>query len=58
MEWKEIQEKLGQPTPKDKIKQRKGFNDKMLSYVDAGYVIDVLDEVVVQDAVYNSRYNS
>ncbi len=46
MEWKEIQEKLGQPTPKDKIKQRKGFNDKMLSYVDARYVMDVLDEVV------------
>ena len=46
MEWKEIQEKLGQPTPKDKIKMREGFGGKMLSYIDARYVMDVLDEVV------------
>ena len=44
--WKEVQEKLGQPTPKDKIKMREGFGGKMLSYIDARYVMDVLDDVV------------
>ena len=44
--WKEVQEKLGKPTPKDKIKMREGFGDKMLSYIDARYVMDVLDDVV------------
>lgn len=44
--WSEVQERLGQPTPKDKIKMREGFGGKMLSYIDARYVMDVLDEVV------------
>ena len=42
-------ELLGQPTPREKVQQRQGPGGKMLDYVDARYVMELLDETVGQE---------